>query len=182
MRVVAGRFRGRVLAAPEGLATRPTAERAREALFNILGTRVEGACVLDVFAGSGALGLEALSRGAREATFIEQDRAAQAVIRANIHKLGLDGTTLLQGFDATRPPPAAQTHDLVFLDPPYKSGLAIPALVALEAAGWLAENLLAVVEIAAGEGFKAPPGLVIGDERKYGAARLVFLSRTPAQA
>ncbi|HXP96085.1 MAG TPA: 16S rRNA (guanine(966)-N(2))-methyltransferase RsmD [Telmatospirillum sp.] len=179
MRIVAGRHKGRVLQAPEGLATRPTADRAREALFNILGhgaPSLEGALVLDAFAGSGALGFEALSRGASHATFMETDGSAFAIIYANAKKLGVEPQSSIQRIDATRPPKASAPCQIVLMDPPYKSGLAKPALLALLAQGWIASDAVVVVEVAAGEDFSSPSkDLMIIDERKYGAARMVFL-------
>lgn len=179
MRIVAGRHRGRVLLAPEGHATRPTADRAREALFNILGhgePALVGALVLDAFAGSGALGFEALSRGVGRATFLETDGSAFAILHANAKKLGVEGQVSIQRCDATRPPKAPAPCQIVLMDPPYKSGLANPALLALQAQGWIARDALVVVEVAADEDFASPiKDLAIVDERKYGAARLVFL-------
>ena len=180
MRLVAGRFRGRVLAAPEGSTTRPTADRVRESLFNILAhgePDLRGARVADVFAGSGALGLEALSRGAGHVTFFESAHPAQAVIAANLKKLGCEKESSLVRQDALKPPKATAPCQFLLLDPPYKSGLAAPALVALAAQGWIAADARIIVEVAAGEGFASPlPDFAISDERKYGAARLVFLS------
>jgi 16S rRNA (guanine966-N2)-methyltransferase len=180
MRLVAGRFKGRVLAAPEGMTTRPTGDRVREALFNILAhgePPLEGAQVVDVFAGSGALGLEALSRGAAHVTFFESDPKALAVIAANIRKLGCEDCTTLMRCDAANPPKAVQPCQYLLLDPPYRSGLAAPALVGLRAQGWIARDARIVVEVAAAEGFKSPlPDFPVADDRKYGAARLVFLA------
>jgi 16S rRNA (guanine966-N2)-methyltransferase len=182
MRIVGGKHRGRRIAAPPGEAVRPTSERAREALFNILahgrfGSRpaFEDARVLDVFAGTGAFGLEALSRGARFATFIEKDREARDVLAANITALGESARTRLLSVDATAPPRADGPYDLVFLDPPYRSGLAAPALIALAQAGWLAPGALVIVELAARGDFEPPPGFEMLEERRYGAGRLVFL-------
>jgi 16S rRNA (guanine966-N2)-methyltransferase len=185
MRIVAGRHRGRRLLAPLGETVRPTSDRAREALFNILShgqiatedTPFADATVLDAFAGTGALGLEALSRGAAEAVFIEQDREALAILRQNIAALGENARARVVAGDATRPPRAASACALVFLDPPYRSGLAAAALGALDAAGWLAPDALAVVELAALEELKPPARFILLDERVYGAARLVFLRR-----
>jgi 16S rRNA (guanine966-N2)-methyltransferase len=185
MRIVAGRHRGRRLLAPQGETVRPTSDRAREALFNILshgqlaaeGILFAEAAVLDAFAGTGALGLEALSRGAAEAAFIEQDREALATLRRNIAALGEDGRARIVPGDATRPPRAPSAYALVFLDPPYRSGLAAAALTALDAAGWLAPESLAVVELAAREELVPPIRFFLVDERVYGAARLVFLRR-----
>jgi len=180
VRLIAGRFRGRVLAAPEGMTTRPTADRVRESLFNILShgePELRGAHVGDVFAGSGALGLEALSRGAARVSFFENDIRPLSVIAANIKKLGCEAEADLLRADALKPPKAKQPCQFLLLDPPYQSGLAAPALLAMEAAGWIAADARIVVEVAAAEGFKCPlAAFEISDERKYGAARLVFLT------
>lgn len=185
MRIVAGSHRGRRLLAPAGETVRPTSDRAREALFNILshgksaaaGVPYAGAVVIDAFAGTGAIGLEALSRGAAAAVFIEQDREALAILRKNIDALGERLRAQIVPGDATRPPRAMSGCAVAFLDPPYRSGLAAPALTALRAAGWLAPQALAVVEIAVREELVPPAGFVLLDERVYGAARLVFLRR-----
>ena len=185
MRIVGGRHRGRRLVAPLGEAVRPTSDRAREALFNILshgrlaasGPPFAGKAVLDAFAGTGALGLEALSRGASAAVFIETEREALSALRRNIAALGEEDSTHIMAGDATRPPRATMRCAVVFLDPPYGSGLAAPALAALAAAGWLTEDALAVVEVAAREPLPAPDGFSLIDARVYGAARLVFLRR-----
>lgn len=185
MRIVAGRHRGRRIAAPPGDAVRPTSERAREALFNILAHGRYGAApvfedarVLDVFAGTGAFGLEALSRGACFATFIENDRDARETLAANIKTLGEASRTRLLVADATTPPRADGPYDLVFLDPPYRSGLAPPALEALSRTGWLGPGVLVIVELAAREDFEAPAGFEVLEERRYGAGRIAFLRRT----
>lgn len=182
MRIVAGRHRGRRLAAPPGTSVRPTSERAREALFNILahgrfGPRpiFEEARVLDVFAGTGAFGLEALSRGARFAAFVEKDRAARDTLAANVKTLGEESRTRIVAADATSPPRADGPYDLAFLDPPYRSDLAAPALAALAAGGWLAPNALVIVEMAARSELVPPEGFTPLEERRYGAGRLVFL-------
>jgi 16S rRNA (guanine966-N2)-methyltransferase len=182
MRIIGGKHRGRPLSAPQGRAVRPTSDRAREALFDILahgrfadGPAYEGARVLDVFAGTGAFGLEALSRGAAQATFMEKDRTALAALRANIEVLGEARAAAVLPVDARRPPRAGAPCALAFLDPPYGEDLAAPALTALAAAGWLAPGALVVVEVAAKQTLAAPDGLALLDERRYGAARLVFL-------
>jgi 16S rRNA (guanine966-N2)-methyltransferase len=183
MRIIAGRHRGREIQAPAGRDVRPTGDRARQALFNILehgifaaeGSLIAGRPVLDVFAGTGALGLEALSRGALSATFIELSPAARRVLADNIARLGEGDRARILTADATRPPVALEPCALAFLDPPYGSGLASVALPALADAGWLLQGALAVVEIAASEAMTAPTGFAIQDERRYGAARLVFL-------
>lgn len=184
MRIVAGKHRGRLLAAPAGRDTRPTAARAREALFNILahadlaadgGSPLEAATVLDAFAGSGAFAFEALSRGARQATLIEADRAALAAARANAATLKESDNVALLARDATRPGRAERAHDLVFLDPPYNKGLAASALTALAANGWIAAGALVIAEIGAKEDFIPPEGFEPLDERTYGAAKFVIM-------
>jgi 16S rRNA (guanine966-N2)-methyltransferase len=187
IKIVGGKHRGRALAAPEGLATRPTASRAREALFNILvhaNWRADGtsplvdARVLDAFAGSGALGLEALSRGAAHATFFDNDVGAIKLIGENLRKLGETGAAKVVRADATRPPPARESCDLVFLDPPYRSGLATPAIAALTEAGWLTPSAVATVELANTEDLVPPAGYEAIDERRYGAAKIIILRRS----
>jgi 16S rRNA (guanine966-N2)-methyltransferase len=184
MRIVGGRHRGRALQAPPGAAVRPTGDRAREALFNILahrgwgeggGPAYAGITVLDAFAGTGALGLEALSRGAERAFFVENDRTALETLRRNIAGLGEQARARVIAADATAPPAASAACGLVFLDPPYRSGLAAPALAALDARGWLAPGAVCVVETATKENFAPPSGFTLLDERRYGAARLSFL-------
>ncbi|HEY1506549.1 MAG TPA: 16S rRNA (guanine(966)-N(2))-methyltransferase RsmD [Stellaceae bacterium] len=182
MRIIAGKHRHRVLTAPEGRATRPTSDRARESVFDILaGGRFSeqdsclDAMVLDAFAGTGAFGLEALSRGARHAVFIEKDRAARAALQKNIAALGETAHAAIINGDATRPPRASGACSLAFVDPPYGENLAAPALIALTQSGWLADGALAVVEIAAKEDLEAPGGFEALDERRYGAAKFLFL-------
>ncbi len=188
IKIVGGKHRGRTIATPEGLGTRPTSNRAREALFNILahaGWREDGtsplvgARVLDAFAGSGALGLEALSRGAAHATFLDNDAGAVKLIGENLRKLGETGAAKVIRGDATRPPPSRESCDLVFLDPPYRSGLAGPALSALAEAGWLKPGAIATVELANTEDLLPPSGFEALDERRYGAAKIVILRYAP---
>ena len=190
LRIVGGVHRARRLVTPLGDTVRPTSDRAREALFNILshgafatlGLPFADRPVLDAFAGTGAFGLEALSRGAGAAVFIENAREALAALRHNIAALGEDDRAHVVTGDATRPPRASLACALAFLDPPYRSGLAAPALLALAAAGWLAPDAMAVVEVAASEEFPPPLGFGRVDERVYGAARLVFIRRERAPA
>ena len=185
MRIVAGSHRGRRLAAPAGEAVRPTSDRAREALFDILshgrfaaaGSPFAEQRVLDAFAGTGAFGLEALSRGASAAAFIENGREALAALRRNIASLGEEERAYVVAGDATRPPRPPFACGLALLDPPYRSGLAALALAALADTGWLVEDALVVVEVAAREPLMMPAGFTIIDERQYGAARLVFARR-----
>jgi 16S rRNA (guanine966-N2)-methyltransferase len=183
MRIVGGQFKGRAIAAPAGRDTRPTGDRAREAVFNILShapwsSGIEGRRVLDLFAGSGALGLEAMSRGAASALFVETDAAARGVIRDNIEALGLFGTTHIQRRDATdlglKPAGLGEPFDLVFLDPPYGKGLGEAALARLKPGGWITPDALAVLEVGADEA-PALPDFETLDERNYGAAKILFL-------
>ena len=182
MRIIAGRHRGRRLAAPPGATTRPTADRVRQALFDMLWHApwagravIEGARVLDAFAGTGALGLEALSRGAAHATFLETDRAALAALRANIAACGEEARATVLPDDATRPPPAALPCSLVFLDPPYGQGLIARALPALATAGWIAPGALVSAEFGGGDLALPPPGFAPLAERAHGAARLLVM-------
>jgi 16S rRNA (guanine966-N2)-methyltransferase len=182
LRIIAGRHRGRRLLAPAGAATtRPTADRVRQALFDMLWhapwagrAAVEEARVLDAFAGTGALGLEALSRGAARAVFLENDRAALSALRANLVACREAGNSLVLAADATRPPRAPEPCTLVFLDPPYGRGLVDTALAALSDAGWIAAGALVCAEVEAGGG-GGPSGFDLLAERAHGAARILFL-------
>jgi 16S rRNA (guanine966-N2)-methyltransferase len=182
MRIVGGRLRGRALASPgPGAAIRPTADRLRESLFNILvhayGDPVSGARVLDLFAGTGALGLEAISRGAAFALFVDEGAEARALIRENVAALGLGGITRVFRRDATKLGVAhpVEPFTLAFLDPPYGRALAAPALVAARAGGWLAPDALVVVEEAAKAGFAAPAGFEELERRRYDDTELIVL-------
>jgi 16S rRNA (guanine966-N2)-methyltransferase len=182
MRIVGGRLRGRALAAPKSQAVRPTADRLREALFNVLvhayGDPVTGARVLDLFAGTGALGLEAMSRGAAFALFVDDGAEARALIRENVATLGLGGVTRIFRRDATKLGAAhpVEPFSLVFLDPPYGRGLAGQALISARAGGWLAADALIVVEEAADAAFTAPEGFTGIERRRYDDTELVFLT------
>ena len=178
MRIVAGAWRGRRLVAPPGAGTRPTADRVRQALFDVLlharwagRSAVEGARVLDAFAGTGALGLEALSRGAEAAVFMERDRAALAALRANIAACRAEARCRVLAVDASAPP-AGEACGLVFLDPPYGQDLVARAVPVLAKAGWLTAGALLVAEGGREEALELPAELL--DERSHGAARLTF--------
>lgn len=184
MRIVGGRLKGRALTAPEGRATRPTSDRAREALFNVLthadwSPRLEGRRVLDLFAGSGALGFEALSRGAGFCLFVETDAAARGTIRQNVEALSLFGVTRLHRRSATdlgvKPAGLAEPFDLVFLDPPYAQGLGEAALPRLAPGGWIAPGALVVWERGADEAPVTLEGFEQLDARTWGAAQVTFL-------
>jgi 16S rRNA (guanine966-N2)-methyltransferase len=184
MRIVAGRHRGRTLLVPEGDEVRPTSERAREAMFNIIGhgrfaaggSRLLEQRVLDAFAGTGALGLEALSRGAAHVSFLERAGGPRKLLAANIAALGEQSRTRILAGDAIRPPSAPEPVALALLDPPYGQGLGGKALTALAEAGWFDPATLIVLEIGAKEEVSAPAGFTLRDDRRYGAARLLFLA------
>ena len=181
MRVVGGRLRGRALQGPRSQAIRPTADRLREALFNILlhayGDPVSDARVLDLFAGTGALGIEALSRGAAFALFVDEGIEARALLRANVEKLGLGGTTKVFRRDATKLGPAHPVGPfaLLFADPPYGKGLAEQSLASAREGGWLVPGALAVVEEATASAFQAPHGFEELERRVYDDTEFVFL-------
>ncbi|MDR3494132.1 MAG: 16S rRNA (guanine(966)-N(2))-methyltransferase RsmD [Ancalomicrobiaceae bacterium] len=188
MRIVGGRFRGAALSPPKSLAIRPTSDRLRETLFNILvhayGDPVGDARVLDLFSGTGALGLEALSRGARFALFVEEAVEARGLIRRNIETLGLTGATKLWRRDATKLGMIeGQTpFDLVFADPPYSRGLGDTALGSAVAGGWLAPGALVVLEEAAEAEIAVPEGLELLETRDYGETKVMFMrARSPAE-
>ena len=185
MRIVGGRLRGRTLTPPRSQAIRPTADRLREALFNILlhsyGDPVSGARVLDLFAGTGALGLESLSRGARFALFIDDAAQARALIRDNVAALGLGGATRIFRRDATKLGAAGPVDpfSLVFLDPPYREGLAERALACARSGGWLVPGALAVVEEAVDARFAPPAGFIEAERRRYDDSELILLRAAP---
>jgi 16S rRNA (guanine966-N2)-methyltransferase len=181
MRVVGGNLRGRALAAPKSQLIRPTADRLREALFNILvhtyGDPIGGARVLDLFAGTGALGIEALSRGAEFTLFVDDGAEARALLRENVATLGLGGTSRIFRRDATKlgPVHALEPFALAFLDPPYGKGLAELALTSAREGAWFVPDALIVVEEAKQSAFTAPQGFVEIERRAYDDTELIFL-------
>jgi len=182
LRIIAGRHKGRRIAAPPGQGVRPTASRAREALFDILmhgrfaeRERIEGAHVLDAFAGTGALGLEALSRGAARASFMERDRDTRKLLALNVKALGEEARASVLAADALHPPRAGRPCDLVFMDPPYAEAVAVTALAALAAQGWIADDAIIALEVAGRTNFDPPDGFALLDTRRYGKARILFL-------
>ena len=189
MRIVSGRHRGRALVAPPGSTTRPTADRVRQALFDVLAHApwapdLEGARVIDLFAGSGALGFEALSHGAATCLFVETDDQARGAIRDNAETLGLTGEIRIHRRDATdlgmRPASAGAPFDLAFLDPPYAKGLGERALAGLATGAWLAEGALCVWERAGDEPDGVLDGFELLDDRRWGPARVEFRRFRPS--
>ncbi len=168
MRIVAGRWGGRRLSSPKGTATRPTSDRVREALFSILGDFVQGARVLDLFAGSGALGLEALSRGAATATFVDSAAAAVAAVKANLEALA--GDAEVRRSDALRflraAPGETRQYDLVLLDPPYRQAERLGRELSEALPAVLAPAALVVCE--SDRRAPLPLDLPLTDERRYG--------------
>jgi 16S rRNA (guanine966-N2)-methyltransferase len=181
MRVVGGRLKGRSLASPSSRDIRPTADRLRESIFNILihayDDPIQDARVLDLFAGTGALGIEAISRGAKFALFVDNGAEARALMRDNVEALGLGGVTKVYRRDATNLGPAhpMEPFSLVFLDPPYAKGFADRALVSLRDGGWLTPGALLVVEEAKAADFKAGEGFAELERRAYDDTEFVFL-------
>lgn len=182
MRIIAGKFRGKQLRSPEDDSIRPTGDRVREAIFNIvasrLGPSLNGLRVLDLFAGTGAMGLEALSRGAANVIFVDTGAEARGLIRDHIEAFGAGGVTKLLRRDATSLGPAGTMGpvDLVFLDPPYGKGLGEQALSSLRDGGWLQPDTLLVLEEASEVTVAPPEGFVLDDRRQYGAAAVHLIT------
>jgi 16S rRNA (guanine966-N2)-methyltransferase len=188
MRIVGGRFRGLKLAGFDAKGIRPTTDRVREALFNILahdsalrtdaGPFPAGVQVLDVFAGTGAMGLEALSRGAAHVTFLENDTAALALLQENVKKSRAEDQVRIARADALRPQRASSAVELVLMDPPYGHALAEQTIASLEGTGWISSGTFVVVETDARDAFESPAGFESVDQRKYGRTALRFLRKT----
>ena len=180
MRIVGGRLKGRALQSPGSDAIRPTSDRLRETVFNILahsyGNPVAGARVIDLFAGTGAMAIEALSRGTHFALFVDQSANACAIIRANVAALDLGGAARILRRDARKlgPAPEGESFSLAFLDPPYGKGLVPPTLKALRDGGWLGKDALAVIEERAGAEVALPDGFILRETRRFGATQVVF--------
>lgn len=181
MRVVAGKFRGRAIAAPEHEGVRPTSDRVRESIFNILAHGIEGFSlektrVIDLFAGTGALGIEALSRGAQYCLFVEEGVESRALIRTNVEALGLTGVTRIFRRDATDMGPIGtmEAYDIAFLDPPYGQGLGEKALISIRDGGWIAPGAIIVLEERASADVKLPLGYTELDRRTWGDTQAVF--------
>jgi len=183
-RIIAGRFRARRLTVPDGKDIRPTTDRMRERLFSILGHNkypaLTGARVADLFAGTGALGLEALSRGAAHATFVEQSPGSLNCLRSNIKALQVESETTVVAANATKVARTEQPFDFIFLDPPYRQNLLSPSLSSMLEMGWVNDETAIVCELASDETTEIPPGLQIVDDRKQGKQRLLILKHASA--
>jgi len=183
--ITSGIFKGQTLSVPKGNTVRPTSNRARQALFDRLehsflnyGFRLRGAQIIDIFAGSGALGLEALSRGAAQATFVEQNPISLQSLKHNITILGVEDKTSLLTLDATTLPAAPQPYDLALVDPPYESGLANQVLKILAEKDWMKSSGLMVVETSRNEKIISPKGWNVENNRAYGRGTLTYLTRS----
>ena len=179
MRIISGTLKGRRLHSPEGQNTRPTSDRLRESIFNILAhgwpEKLAGARVADIFAGSGAMGIEAISRGAAVAVFVEKHSAGRALVSDNLEALGIaDKARVIKG-DARQLPPIDAPFDLIFMDPPYRRGLGEAALAALPEAGWLKPDTLVVLESATDEQLELPKEYEAVDRRQQGSSQVFFL-------
>ncbi|MDL2328126.1 16S rRNA (guanine(966)-N(2))-methyltransferase RsmD [Desulfosarcina sp. OttesenSCG-928-A07] len=180
MRVISGHFKGRRLLSASGMTTRPTADRIRESIFNIIGPRLMCRHVLDLFAGTGAMGIEALSRGAESAVFVEMDKAALGVLRKNIAALGIEDRCRVIPWDIRKSFPmlfsGTRSYELVFMDPPYNVRLVLPTLTAVVSSGILAPGARLVAEHSRKEPIHpVPDGLVLSDQRKFGKTLVSFL-------
>ncbi len=176
MRVISGTAKGRQLKSP-GAATRPITDRVKENLFNILGTRVREAHVLDLFAGAGSVGIEALSRGARSATFVEVDRDALRAIRENLARTRLADRAKIVRQDVFRfiRKGVEEQYDLIYIAPPQYRGLWEETLEALDGRGFLADKGIVVAQIHPKEyRVLKLETLRLVDQRKYGSTLLCF--------
>ena len=180
MRIVGGKFKGRSLKTPSSSIVRPTSDRLRETIFNILAHAYDDACdnarVIDLFAGTGALGIEALSRGATLALFVDDSNEGRALLRANVETLGLGGVTRIMRRDATKlgPMPPQDKFTLAFLDPPYGKDLAPRALISLRDGGWLADGALCMIEEESDATVDLPEGFTFLDRRENGDTQVLF--------
>ena len=181
MRIIAGKYRGRKLETPSDMDVRPTTDKMRERIFSMLQharyTALHGANVMDVFAGTGALGLEALSRGAAHVTFVEKSPKSIALLNKNIAGIKVEQDTTLIKSRATSLKPATTPCDIIFMDPPYGRDLLAPSIACLLEGGWFAGGGVIVAEMHSDEAFDLPDGLTLIDERKQGIQRVVFLGR-----
>lgn len=177
VRIIAGQYGGRKIEAPDGRRTHPMGDRPRSALFNIIQGELDGARVLDAFAGTGALGFEALSRGAASVTFIERDRIAQKVLASNISLLGVEEKTKLIRTSVANwlsTTDHESQYDLIFADPPYHD---TQLSTVSQLFGLLKPGALMVLSVPGSSERPTKPGVVVVDNRSYGTASLIFYRR-----
>lgn len=183
LRIISGKHRGRRIETPEGKDVRPTTARTREAVFNILAHGEYGerevlhGRVADIFCGSGAMGLEALSRGAEHVTFVDKNRVSLEAVEFNVAQFGEHDNTKLLRADSSQLPPVNQPYSLIFLDPPYNTGLGLGSLKTALAGGWIDKNTAIVLEQSWSEPVNIPDGLKVIDERKYGNSRMILAAK-----
>lgn len=182
MRLTGGTLGGRRIAGPKSRGVRPTPGRVKEALFSMLGSRTVGARVLDLYAGTGAIGFEALSRGAQEVIFVEgRPRVAERIVEA-AHELGVERSRMrVLGLRVERAVERLDGHfDTVFADPPYAHGLPQSVLLRLHERGLVDERSLVVYEHSSRAELNAPAGYAVERRARYGEVALTFLRPEPA--
>jgi len=181
LRIIAGELKGRKLRSLRGTKTRPTADRIREAIFNILGFQIQGSTVLDLFAGTGALGIEALSRGAESVVFADVDNDSISVLQENIKSLSLESRTKIIRWDLTRNLNCLSSwrsaFNLIFMDPPYNKNIIGPTLLNLHSGQSMEKGAQIIVEHSYLEPIlKRQLPLKISDQRRYGKTLVSFLT------
>ena len=179
MRIISGKYRGKSLLYPKDPALRPTQDRVKEAMFGIVQFQVPDAVVLDLFCGTGSLGIEALSCGAKFCLFVDDDAESRALVRENVETMKLTGVSKIWRRDAADLGPLGSgsggPFNLAFIDPPYRKRLADKCLASLKAGGWLAPGAIVVVETAADETLDHA-GYELLDTRAYGETSVRLLS------
>ena len=178
MRVITGSARGRILKELQGMETRPTTGKVKESIFSIIQFDIEGRRILDLFAGTGQLGIEALSRGAKQCVFIDQRSDAVKLIRENLEVCGLSDRAVVRSGDAMSYLKSGEKFDIIFLDPPYASGLLVKALEDIAAFDICREHGIIVAESALETALPAlAPPYTLYREYRYGKIKLTVYHR-----
>ena len=178
VRIIAGKYGGRIIDGSSSDKTHPMSERIRNAMFNKIGDELEGAKVLDAFAGSGSLGLEALSRGAASAVFVDRDRIAQKIIEKNIFTLKVEGQSqLIKANVSSWMNTTTETFDIIFADPPYHD---VQLSTVTKLFGLLKPNGLMVLSYPGRGEMPTETGVVVVDNRSYGTAALAYYRKKDA--
>jgi 16S rRNA (guanine966-N2)-methyltransferase len=181
VRVIGGEFKGRLLSVTRGRLIRPTSDRVREAIFDILGPAWTFRRVLDLFAGTGSLGIEALSRGAEEAVFVEQSKGALTVLKGNLKALGLKSRSWVLPLTAKRGiavlTERSEVFDLIFMDPPYGKDAVGKTLEEITRVGILASTGVIAAEHASRDRILPPVGLALSQQRRYGDTTVSFFHK-----